>query len=697
MHKEGEDMGFRVSRLPYTQIKAFLTVVSIYLLLLAPMGTTENVEASTDGATLNTLKPLRVGFDPNLPPFQYAENHRYTGFNIDILNAIAANEGLTLHYVPMNKEESINSLRQGDIDIILGISFSADLYEDMEFTERYFTSSVGLLVALDNKEIENISDLSEKIVSLQRGTVEYEFLRNIRRIKYNATSNQTAAFEVLMLGRSDAFVGNRQTAEFLLKEEGLSNEYTFVENYVLPLEYSMAVGKQDIALLNVLNTGLQTIKVDGTYSKTYDFWFSSAESNLKKRLQTLIQVFIAVLAVTLILILIGIRWNRQLKKEVDKKTKDLKMVNLSLANQVHKTKNSDQFKEQILDSSPRGVMTCDRQGIITSFNPEAVKIAGLDSKPIGLNFTQVTIIAELLKGKIDNVLQNGTLFLATEQTLARSNGEEFYIRYNVYPLYDFEKEVIGAILSFEDITEEKKLREQLFSQEKSQALSQLVAGVAHEIRNPLTSIKAFVELIPNKLHNPQFQKEIITHVPKEIERLNQLVEGLIDYSKPVSAHKKTIDVMELINTCSILFQRMVQNKGIKLVTELEKGLLVQVDPNQLKQVIINLILNGIEAIEDKINREKSNQETVSETSQISIKAWQENDNVYIQIIDQGIGMTLEEIRRAFDPFYTTKAKGTGLGLALTKQYIQENQGELKLESKVGHGTKITLCFKWRGK
>lgn len=305
-------------------IKKFIIVVFICLLLLPHNGSVELIEASSDGEILNITGPLRVGFDPELPPFQYKGNDIYTGFNIEILNTIVTNEGIEIQYIPMNMEQSINALRQKDIDIILGISYSADLIADMEFTERFFTSSVGLLVAQDNKQIENISDLSEKIVALQRGTVEYDFLRNIRRIKYNATSNQSNAFELLMLGRSDAFVGNRQTAEYLLQERGLSNKYTFAENYVLPLEYSMAVHKQDYALLNYLNHGLQSIKVDGTYSAVYDYWFSSAESNLKKRLQTLIQIFIVVLAIASTLILLGIRWNRQLQKEVDKKTKDLR-------------------------------------------------------------------------------------------------------------------------------------------------------------------------------------------------------------------------------------------------------------------------------------------------------------------------------------------------------------------------------------
>jgi polar amino acid transport system substrate-binding protein len=518
-------------------------------------------------------------------------------------------------------------------------------------------------------------------------------LHNIRRIKYNHTANQENAFELLTLGRSDAFIGNRLTAEFLLEKYGLKDEYIFADSYVLPLEYSMAVQKQNYELLFILNRALKHLKVEGSYSDIYDQWFPIEDSVLRQRLEKTIQVFVVILAVGLLFLFLEIRWNRQLQKEVERKTRDLKDVNRTLEYQIQQTKNSDQFKEQILESSPRGIVTCNQQGVITSINPKALKIAGLEDSPVEMSFNDVPMIGQLFKGKLDTVLREGTQYISEERTSIRADGKSSYVRFNVYPLFDFEKKIIGIILSFEDVTEERKVREQLFEQEKSRALSQLVAGVAHEIRNPLTSIKTFVELIPRKLNSLKFQKEILTHVPKEIERLNHLIEGLIDYAKPTSIHKETIEINQLVQSCIILFHRSVQNKGFNVQAHIEEDIFLEVDPNQLKQVIINLILNGLEAMEEKSLPMTANEGPLTPPLILTIRGWAEEQSVYIAVEDQGIGMTKEEIRRSVDPFYTSKTKGTGLGLALSKQFIQENGGTLHIESRKYEGTKITIRFR----
>lgn len=640
--------------------------------------------------------PLRIAFDPNLPPFQFEQEGKYVGFNMDIIEAIAKNQRLELSFIPMNMEESIHALQTGEIDVILGINFSAELNKYMEFTERYFTSSVGILVAKENKYIENITDLSETVVSLQRGTVEYDFLRNIRRIQYQVTSNQINALRVLINGRSDAFVGNRMTAEYLLHEMELHDSYEFVDSYLLPLEYSLAVQKENYTLLQILNVGIRNIKIDGTYSDIYDRWFANYETLLTEQFKKIIQILSILFILAIVLFLLGIRWNRQLQREVEKKTQDLKAMNESLEYQVQQTMNSDQFKEQILDSSPRGVVTCNQEGIITSYNPIALQITGLHRKPIGTDICEVPMIYKLLSGKMSKVLKEGKQFLGEERVLKQQE-KEFFMRYNVYPLYDFEKKINGIILTFEDITQERKLRDQVHEQEKSRALIQLVAGIAHEIRNPLTSIKTFVELIPIKVYNQKFQKEISTHVPKEIERLNQLVEGLINYAKPRSKQDDHVHINTLIHSSIILFERTIQNKGFRLETNIEENLNIEVDENQIKQVIINLILNAIEAMEEKQSSMEGSMDGSNHTLTLQINVSSTEEEVIIEIKDQGIGMTVEETKKVFEPFYTTKSSGTGLGLALTNQYINENHGTLNLESKKGEGTKIQIRFKKKEK
>lgn len=664
---------------------------------LHPLEAQGTVQGYTDR---NEGQQLRVGFDPFLPPFQYEDEAGYSGFNIDILKAVAEIQGIEFDLLPMSLGQAITQLEQGEIDLILGIQYKANYKEEIEFTDPFYTSSVGMLVPKENDSITSLSDLSEKIVALQRDTLEYDFLQNIRRVKYNGTTNQVNAFHLLINGRADAFVGNQKTAEYLLKKYNLAQDYVFIDRHILPLEYTIAVHAQNYSILEQMNDGLNQIKVQGTYKSIYNTWFMDESTTLQKRIQSLIRGSVIVGAVFLVIFTLGVHWNRQLRQQVQHKTKDVHQLNESLAIQVKEVRNSQQLKEQILNSSPRGIITFDQVGVITSMNNSAKVLMSLEHKCIGQTYLQLPLVAELLEAKRRDVVEEGKRFsgefcLDMQEDYA---DRERYVRYYVYPLFDYEQNIAGMIFSFEDITEERKVREQLFEQEKSRALSQLVAGIAHEIRNPLTSIKTFVELIPLKLKNERFQQELLTHVPKEIERLNQLIGGLIDYAKPTSLHREWVGVDKIIQASTLLLLRVAENKGFSIATSVPSELYVKVDENQLKQVLINLLLNAIEALEEKQADQKGSEELVKkENHVIKIKAWgeveDEEERVMIQVEDQGTGMSEIQIKRVLEPFFSTKAKGTGLGLSLSYQYVQENGGEMKIDSRAGQGTTITLSFK----
>lgn len=555
----------------------------------------------------------------------------------------------------------------------------------MEFSDPMYTSSVGIVVNTDNlTTIESIIDLAEKVISIQRGTVEYEFMRNIRRVKYNVTSNQKNGMKLLQDGRSEAFVGDHLTAQYYLDLNGLADEFQFVGSNVLPIEYTMAVQKENFQLLGQLNRGLRTMKSDGTYSDLQRKWVSGTDESFMKRLLFITKVFGGLLALSIILFLFGIRWNRQLQKLVSEKTKNLSEMNQSLEYQVEQTESSYLFQKQILDSSPRGIVTCDNDGMITSFNPKAKKLSGITKDVINCYYKEIPLLDFLLSKKLAQWLtEDKEEFHIEEAFWTRADQQKLYLRYYIYPLYGFGKEVKGVILTFEDYTTEKKLREQIYNQEKTKTLSRVVAGIAHEIRNPLTSIKTFVELIPKKINNLRFQQEIATYVPQEIKRLNQLIEGLIDYARPQSTNKEVVDAAKVVQECLILFDSTIANKGLALESFIDENLWIEVDRNQLKQVIINLVINGIDAMEVKNDHQLT----------LTVKADHGGDHVYIEVTDQGIGMDKEEIEQIFEPFYTTKSKGSGLGLAISEQFVNENNGSLQVISSKGKGTSMTLQFK----
>lgn len=230
------------------------------------------------------------------------------------------------------------------------------------------------------------------------------------------------------------------------------------------------------------------------------------------------------------------------------------------------------------------------------------------------------------------------------------------------------------------IATEKQLIERIAQKDKMEAIGNLAAGIAHEIRNPLTSIKTFVELLPQKYDNPLFREKISYFVPREIERLNSLLNTLLDYARPRKSLQQTENLLDLVRNTLVLFGTMFEKNKIRIAVEIDPDLKVFVDRQQIQQVFINVIMNAVEATEG-----------VSEPK-ILIAAEQKAKEVIIVFQDNGMGIENDNLRKIFDPFFTTKPTGTGLGLAVSYQILKENMGRIWVESKPGEGTKVFISL-----
>ncbi|NBG88172.1 transporter substrate-binding domain-containing protein [Isachenkonia alkalipeptolytica] len=657
----------------------------ILLIMISSSFVTAEVEAEPEE------EPRFIfAFDPHLPPIQYMEDGTAAGYSVEIMDRVAEVEGFEIEYLPMTLSESKSALEREEIDGILGINYSSDRAEDMEFSESFLNSSVAMFVAGEHTgKIENIVDLSGYTVAIQEDTVEYSFLNSFRGIQFNVASNQTYALELLALGRGDVFIGDRVVGQYLINDSERAHNIDMVTGYLLPSEYTIAAQKDDYPLIGRINQGLQTIRNDGSYSEIYNRWFEEDRLLLQRRFDLVMRVLTIGGFLILVVFIGGLLWNKQLKKQVDRKTLDLQKTNRKLEKQINKTKNSNLLRDQILENTPRGVIMLNTEGKILSVNPAGEELANMKGDYTGTLYRNVPLFEDLLKDRFKEVLEEKRVYTGIEKDLKHHRGKWMTVGASTYPLLNFENRAIGLILTLEDITKEKKLRAQLFEKEKARALNRIVAGIAHEIRNPVTSIKTFVELIPGKIENPRFRKEIVNYVPKELDRVNRLIENLIDYAKPKSIHQTLVYPHEVIQSCIVLYEGIIRKKNFNIGMDLEENVSLYVDPNQLKQVMINLILNGIEAME-----EGSEEQGIGKGDKpgILIRSYGKENKGIIEVLDEGIGMTAEALEVACDPFYTTKEKGTGLGLALSKQYIEENGGEMIIESIYQKGTTISLIF-----
>ena len=222
------------------------------------------------------------------------------------------------------------------------------------------------------------------------------------------------------------------------------------------------------------------------------------------------------------------------------------------------------------------------------------------------------------------------------------------------------------------------MREQLSRKDKMESLGNLVAGIAHEIRTPLTSIKTFAELITTKYDNPSFRSTFGQYVPQEVERLNTIVNDLLDYARPRQPFFTAIQLLQLLNSILPLFRGRFEAEFLSVTINISETTEVYADKHQLQQILINILLNAVEAQKD-----------LAEPF-IRIYELDSGETVTVVIEDNGAGIDPSSLNLIFDPFFTTKSNGTGLGLAISYQLMQENHGEIWAESVSGGGMKLYL-------
>ena len=237
-----------------------------------------------------------------------------------------------------------------------------------------------------------------------------------------------------------------------------------------------------------------------------------------------------------------------------------------------------------------------------------------------------------------------------------------------------------VILMFEDLTEVKRLEYAIRQQEKLAAVGQLAAGIAHEIRNPLASISGSIQLLETTSASDDDQK-LMRIVLKEIDRLNNLISEFLEYVRPDSPKEDPIyinqlleEVLDMVKHHQGLPQNVVQHRTLKS----QKVVLGNFD--KLKQAFLNIVINAYQAMQ------------MSTSADLFVDTWDEGESIFVAIKDTGGGIEEAQLKKIFEPFHTTKIKGTGLGLAVTHSILENHQARVFVESKPGAGTTFTIEF-----
>lgn len=339
-------------------------------------------------------------------------------------------------------------------------------------------------------------------------------------------------------------------------------------------------------------------------------------------------------------------------------------------------KESQQQYKSLFEYNPDIVYIVDLNGTVKQLNPQFELITGYNAEEIiGKNINQ--LLPENHKQSVMNHLSSvsaGKMQSMYEITLPHKTGKNLILQCTFLPSI-VDGEITGIIGYGKDVTALRQTEEQLRRIEKLSLVGELSASIAHEIRNPLTSLMGFVQMLQKEDSNHQFYYQIMTD---ELTRINHIAGELLLLAKPQVTKFQKADIKEILNDVISLLNTEANMFNVQIdFCPHEKELWIECEPNQLKQLFINLIKNAIEASLSGGKIQIILEELNKDMASISIK-------------DTGIGMSKERLERIDEPFYSSKEKGTGLGLTVSFKIVQSHNGTIHYESKKNKGTSVHI-------
>ena len=336
------------------------------------------------------------------------------------------------------------------------------------------------------------------------------------------------------------------------------------------------------------------------------------------------------------------------------------------------------FSDNLVENLPMGIVAIDDRKKIASANHAAEAVLNLTETIIGKNAEDV-----LPKELTAQIMHPDIAHGAVETELDCRVGDQRVVPLEIGAsiLKDEEGTFLGYVLLLKDLSEVRALRKEITRNQRLASVGRLAAGVAHEIRNPLSSIKGFATYFKERYHDVPEDQETAGIMIQEVERLNRVVGQLLEFSRPITIAKKKISIRPFVEDSLKLIKRQAaeHNIDLRFTCEPENSEVV-LDPDKINQVLLNLYLNAIDAM------------AKGGTLKVEANRQSAENTLVICVADSGHGIATDDLAHVFDPYFTTKASGTGLGLAIIHNILEAHPGRIHIQSQPGRGTLVTIIL-----
>jgi len=348
--------------------------------------------------------------------------------------------------------------------------------------------------------------------------------------------------------------------------------------------------------------------------------------------------------------------------------------------------DSKLYNELLVDNLVSGIIAVDAEGLVTVVNREAQRILSESSKDIV--GSEIDSLPAPLQAALRSVLMDETGTRDDEQCLYEGTDEPIPIRLGSTAFRSHSGHLLGAILVVNDISHIKELEAQVRHSDRLASIGTLSAGMAHEIKNPLVTIKTFTQLLPERFDDPDFRNTFSELISQEVSRIDSIVNQLLHFSRPAKPLLTPMLLNPMLHDSLRLIGEQLRQHNVTLDSQVDaEEIFIMADRDLLSQALINFLLNAIQSMSSggtlTVRTERRQHSKAGRSAEV-------DSELLLTIQDTGSGIEPDALSSIFDPFFTTKEEGTGLGLSVSHGIVQEHRGRIEVESTVNVGTIFSL-------
>ena len=336
------------------------------------------------------------------------------------------------------------------------------------------------------------------------------------------------------------------------------------------------------------------------------------------------------------------------------------------------------FSDSLVENMPMGLLAADPTGLLIAFNQTAETILGRKTGDV-LGRRAEEVLPDGFR-EIFRQLTDERRIIEREIDFTGAEGRTILLEAIGTALHEEDDTFVGSVILFRDMTEIQRLKQDLARSQRLASLGSLAAGVAHEIRNPLSSIKGFATYFRERYRDNPDDRQTAETMISEVDRLNRVITQLLEFARPMTMKRTPTSIQAVIRHALKMVERQAREKGVVIETDLPAAIPeILLDADRMSQVFLNLVLNAIAATDGG--------------GRIRVSLARNDDRtIRVIITDTGAGIRQEDLPRVFDPYFTTKPSGTGLGLPIVQKIVEAHGGAIRLESEAGKGTTATLLL-----